>query len=256
MNSIERLKAFEEFIDACENEKEKQWIGCGNPLAPILIVGKEPACPKEDAKKEIEKNIRIVKDCFYNGDLVNLFLQEYNGVRGSTWSRYQTLMDFILYGSPIKRNEIQNFPFGVWSFITEINNTTSLKTKDAENNTEHRKALFENSAFIKDFPVVLLACGKDYINNDEGHWEINRIFGVEFDKNWKGRSGVHDEFGKGYEFYTHHSEDGKRLVIHMPQISHYLNDEPLEAIAKIVRSHLTKDKFPNHYIYNRLKHDE
>jgi len=64
MNSIERLKAFEEFIDACENEKEKQWIGCGNPLAPILIVGKEPACPKEDAKKEIEKNIRIVKDCF------------------------------------------------------------------------------------------------------------------------------------------------------------------------------------------------
>ena len=128
MNSLKRLLAFEEFLNACDSTKygEKQWVGSGNPLAPILIVGKEPAIDAETDEKiqeEIQKDITRARRCFENGDLTRLFIQEYNSVRGSTWRKYQALFDYILYGETIQRLPKQNLPFGVWTFITEMNNT-------------------------------------------------------------------------------------------------------------------------------------
>ena len=249
-NSLERLQAFDDFIKACESTMyggENQWVGCGNPLSPILIIGKEPAndmTTDEEISKEIEDNVKKVRCCFDNGDLARLFIQKYNPTRGSTWRRYQCLIDYIMYGEVIERKEKQNLPFGMWAFITEMNNTTSKNTRTAKKKLEYRKKLFADSKFIRDFPIVILACGKDYINNDEDHWEINNIFNVEF----KMDGGAHEEFGKGYEFYLHYSTDSNRLVIHTQQISRFLGDDPLKSMAYIIRKHLrNKGKFPNFF---------
>ena len=50
MNSLERITEFQNLIKKCE--EEKQWIGVGNPLAPILIVGKEPAIDLQQGEDE------------------------------------------------------------------------------------------------------------------------------------------------------------------------------------------------------------
>ena len=251
MNSLERLQAFEEFLNACDSTKygEKQWVGCGNPLAPILIVGKEPARDADTDEKiqeEIQKDITRARRCFENGDLTRLFIQEYNSVRGSTWRKYQALFDYILYGEIIQRLPKQNLPFGAWTFITEMNNTVSLKSDKAKKNLIRRKQLFADCNFFRDFSVVILACGKDYINNDVNHLEINNIFKVTFDMDGKERIGAHEEFGKGKEFYVHHSDDDKRLVIHTSHLGCFRSEEPLKEMAAIIRQHLKEQgKFPN-----------
>ena len=257
MNSIERLQAFKEYMDACdskdeENGGEKQLIGWGNPLAPILIVGQEPSC--EDYEKPVQSMIQDsnkgIQDCFNNGDLVNLFLQGFNSQPNSTWSLYQRLIDYVLYGEPIMRSERQNLPFGTWSFITDMNNTFSKRTKDAEKKLEPRQILFEESRFIHDFPVVLLACGKKYVGIHDDKSDVELIFGVNFDKD----GGAHEEFGKKIAYYVHHSDDYKRLVIHTSQITAFPRNGgkgiiALKAIAKLIREHLiNQGKFPNFWI--------
>lgn len=69
MNSLERLCAFEDVIKTCKSQE--QLIGTGNPLAPILVIGKESAYKaqsKEEIKEHIKGNIKAVENCFYNGD--------------------------------------------------------------------------------------------------------------------------------------------------------------------------------------------
>ena len=70
MNTLERIQAFEELIQY--SEREQQFLGTGNPLAPILIIGKESADNAKDEEaidKHICNNVKAVKDCFYNCDL-------------------------------------------------------------------------------------------------------------------------------------------------------------------------------------------
>ena len=242
MNTLERIQSFQELIE--QSEKEHQILGTGNPLAPILIVGKESACYAADdlaIHNHISENVKAVKDCFYNGDLVNLFLQEHPKDAGSTWSLYQKLIDYILYGQQQPRDACTPLSFGAWAYVTEMNNTASSKTKDAKDN---RRPSYFRHRFFQDFPVVILACS-DYIQNIPGKWQINDIFQVKYDD----VNGEHKDYSKGNWFYTHRNSNGKRLVIHTRQLSTNVDDKMLRDMAYVIREHLLKQqKHPNHWL--------
>lgn len=243
MNSLERLCAFEDIIKICKSQE--QLIGTGNPLAPILVIGKESAYKaqnNEEIKEHIKGNIKAVEDCFYNGDLVNLFLQEHPKHHTHTWNVYQKLFDYIIYENEQPRGKETALNFGTWGFFTEMNNTASPKTADAEQNL--RTEMFKHP-FFRDFPVVILACS-NYITNQGDKRQIDETFAVRYDKERDCHIGG-PVYEKGQWFYTHHSENGKRLVIHTRQLSQYCNDLMLRDMAKIVRWHLLNSgKFPNH----------
>lgn len=243
MNSLERLCAFEDVIKTCKSQE--QLIGTGNPLAPILVIGKESAYKaqsKEEIKEHIKGNIKAVENCFYNGDLVNLYLQGHPQSHTHTWNVYQKLFDYIIYENEQQRGKGTALDFGTWGFFTEMNNTASPKTADAERNL--RIEMFKHP-FFRDFSVVILACS-NYIINQGDKRQIDETFAVRYDKERDCRIGG-PVYEKGQWFYTHHSEDGKRLVIHTRQLSQYYNDLMLQDMAKIVRWHLLNSgKFPNH----------
>ena len=238
MNTLERIQAFKELIR--QSEKEKQFLGTGNPLAPILIIGKESAYDAKDEgaiHKHICNNVKAVKDCFYNCDLVNLYLQPCPKHAGSTWNIYQKLIDYILYEEQQQREMSCLLPFGVWSYITEMNNTASTKTKNV---AERLRPDYFRHRFFLDFPVVILACS-DYIQNIPGNWQINDIFQVTYDI----CNGKHNNYSQGNWFYIHRSSDSKRLVIHTRQLSMNVSDEMLRDMANVIRTHLLEwGKFP------------
>lgn len=243
MNSLERIIEFQNLIRKCE--EEKQWVGVGNPLAPILIVGKEPAIDVkqgEDDQIHIMRNVMAVRDCFNNGDLVNLYLQPHPKRATSTWNKYQILLDYILYDKKVERSQDMPLPFGAYSFITEMNNSVSLNTKSA--NKKIRVDFFKHP-FFQDFPVVILACW-DYIRNDGENRQIDNTFDVRFEMNGENRIGEH-LYDNGLKFYIHRNEDKTKLVIHTHQLSQAISDRMLQDMAKIIREHLDKiGKFPYH----------
>ena len=238
MNTLERIQAFEELIQY--SEREQQFLGTGNPLAPILIIGKESADNAKDEEaidKHICNNVKAVKDCFYNCDLANLYLQVHPKHAGSTWNIYQKLIDYILYEKQQEREMGSPLPFGVRSYVTEMNNTVSPKTKNAEDRL--RPDYFRHRFFL-DFPVVVLACS-DYIQNVPGNWQINDIFQVTYDVG----NGKYSNYSQGNWFYTHRSSDSKRLVIHTRQLSMNVSEDMLRDMADVIRVHLLKwGKFP------------
>ena len=236
MNTTERIKVFGEFITKCKDEH--QFIGTGNPLAPILSIGQEPSVDVSEKNKTIDENIRNISNCFNNGDIVNLFMQGASKKSAPTWTFYQKLVDMIIYKS-IREHDILDF--GTFVFTTEMNNTVSKTTASANKKSiAERLKLFKESTFIQDFSVVILACG-GYVNNNAPYYQINNMFGVEYDVN-DGKHVVNDN--NLFRFYTHHDKSGNKLVIHTRQLSQ-IPDQLVIEIAAQVREHLCKiDKYP------------
>ncbi len=149
MNTTERIKVFGEFITKCKDEH--QFIGTGNPLAPILIIGQEPSGDVSKKNKTIDENIRNISNCFNNGDIVNLFMQGASKKSAPTWKFYQKLVDMIIYKS-IREHDILDF--GTFVFTTEMNNTVSKTTASANKESiAERLKLFKESTFIQTFPL-------------------------------------------------------------------------------------------------------
>ena len=251
--AMDRENKFEEFLEKCK--KENQICGAGNPYAHILLVGQEhyaekPITNDTEWKEYLDKNYDYCS--ITNNPWVK---KDENDNRwrncqnpSKTWCYYQQLINKAL---PKRLNrsgkQIQDFEFD--AFTTELNN--EAKPSSRVNGKEERKQLreriearlkvFEESDFIKNFPVIVLACG-DYVTNsvERGVTQINDTFGVEFDGELKGRH--KSEKGKLW-FTTHHSKDKQRLVIHTRQFSlRYTNKEDREwlvnEMSKVIKEHL------------------
>ena len=198
---MDREKLFEEFINECEKEP-LTFCGQGNPNADILIIGKEST---DTSEALIRDKIRLCRDKVNN-----------------------------------------KWDFEKLAFTTEMNNIPSKRsylTKEIKDGINKRLQFFKDSRFIKSFPVVILACS-NYINNDKKNgYQINQTFGVEFDNepNSDGSPiGEHKKkYPTGFWFYTHHSKDRQKLVIHTVQLSQIQNDM-IEDMANEIRDHLTK----------------
>lgn len=228
MNTDERKEAFKQYIETCMNKSEQEPIGIGNPYAKILLIGKESSLT---GKPNVEVDNRNVKRCFENDDLENLFEQPRHHVANHTWNIYQKLIDQVR-GYACTNKEKNDFCRD--AFTTEINNTVCQNTRKAVRKL--RIETFKNSEFIKGFPVIILACS-NYIRNEEGNWQINDTFDVTFDE----VDGAHTyPSSKTNWYFTHHSKDGKRLVIHTRQLSQNCMNQLVSDIAEEIKKHLEK----------------
>ena len=235
---MDRTNLFEEFLAECKNRKE--WSGQGNPNADILIIGKEPH--NSDLITDVEeiiKRLQEQEDICRNG-----FGEAPRDSQNPTWCNYQMLVENI-YGSQREFNP-GLFDFEKYAFTTELNTIFRPKAvldEETKSNINKRLRFFKDSEFINSFPVIILACN-DFISNDkERGFIINDTFGVKFDdeldSNGKPK-GKHEEETRGHWFYTHHGDNGKKLVIHTRQLSRLSDPFLIKHMANEIRVHLKK----------------
>lgn len=235
----EKLQYFREFIEICD--AQNQYVGQGNPNSNILIIGMEPAICCDHPEGVIRGNIEWVKECIKTDirKLSCMDLHRTNFKGNHTWKVYQKLIDFIKSGHPINGPFLN---FGRFAFTTEMNNwvgkrkiITSTNLHMFERILAERRKLFKESTFIHSFPVVILACSNYIINNDEDR-QIDDTFDVTYDPH--GEHKTISPKGKVYYYWTHHSSDGKRLIIHTRQLSTDIPNIMIEKLAETINVHL------------------
>ncbi|UKK73921.1 hypothetical protein L6467_05795 [Segatella bryantii] len=229
---MDREKLFEKFLEDCKNRKE--WCGQGNPNADILIIGKEPhndyfISDKEEITRRLLEQENICRSGFGEAP---------RDSKNPTWCNYQMLIEKVY--RPQKVFNPALFDFEKYAFTTEINTIFRPKAVlDAEtrNNIDKRLCFFKDSEFINSFPVIILACNNFISNDKERGFLINNTFGVKFDGKERGE---HKEKTRGHWFYTHHSDNGEKLVIHTRQLSFLFDYSLLEHITDEIKEHLRK----------------
>lgn len=228
---MDREKLFEEFLEECK--KNNQICGQGNPNADIIIIGKESTDTNENL---IREKIRLCRDKKHRDaprpiDPMN-----------KTWFYYQKLFDEIYHR---KSDYPDKWDFEKLAFTTEMNNIPSKHsclTKEIKDGINKRLKFFKDSDFIQSFPVIILACS-NYISNDETNgFRINETFNVKYDDEIgeDGHQKGEHKYSKGFWFYTHHSEEKQKLVIHTVQLSQ-IQEKMIEDMAKVIRKHLNLD---------------
>lgn len=251
---MDREKLFEEFKSQC---KGKEICGQGNPNADILIIGKEPA-GKEFKDTNCQEYFDFLKQkyeesgahCFVEPNHeVCYFEQKYPKCKevrkriatlSETWKNYQKLINCI-YGRPENKNVND---FERFAYTTELSSMPRKRSNypKAKEGIIKRLQYFQNSEFIKSFPVIILACGS-YIKNKEDR-QIDKYFHVKYDGDETGKYC----FTPTIWFYTHHSDDGskRQLVIHTRQFSTFYGKvdelikgtEKITGMAEVIRKHL------------------
>ena len=234
---MDRTKLFEEFLAECKNRKE--WSGQGNPNADILIIGKEPhngelIKEKEKIQEKLQKQEDICRGEFGKAPRDGNY---------RTWSNYQKLIEKV-YSD--REFDPRLFDFEKYAFTTELNTIFRPKAvldEETKSNINKRLCFFKDSEFINSFPVIILACNNFISNDKERGFIINDTFGVKFDdeldSNGKPK-GKHEEKTRGHWFYTHHGDNGKKLVIHTRQLSFLFDYSLIEHMANEIRVHLSK----------------
>ncbi|MBR5694642.1 MAG: hypothetical protein IKX43_00200 [Paludibacteraceae bacterium] len=228
---MDRKNLFEEFLADCKNRRE--WSGQGNPNADILIIGKEPydkdfITDKEEIHRRLQKQEDICKSGVWG--------TARRDRKNKTWCNYQKLIENVY--RPKEFNP-ELFDFEKYAFTTELNTIFRPKAvldDITKNNINKRLRFFKDSEFINSFPVIVLACNNFISNNEKGFF-INETFGVEYDGESKGK---HQEKTRGYWFYTHHSDNGEKLVIHTRQLSFLFDYSLLNHLAEEIKEHLIK----------------
>lgn len=256
---MDREELFDAFIAECK--KEKQICGSGNPNAHILLIGqehysKEPIKDDKEWEKYLHDNY-----CYCSFDNPWVDLRECNTKwkdfqnNSKTWLYYQSLIDNAL-PNRVKRARRGERDFEFDAFTTELNNEAKPSSRIVGNDKIQRKELkrklydriaerlelLKESDFIQSFPVIVLACGGYIVNREEkGILQINDTFGVKYD-NELNANGIPKGWHKSEKgrmwFTTHHSDDGKKLVIHTWQLSRHVDSRLLKEMAKIINEHL------------------
>lgn len=225
---------------------EHKYIGTGNPLSNILIIGKEAALQVDSPQysEEILNNISYwTKLEDYNAESIlerdfenfsplypyrgQILLKDNNSNFGTsvTWMNYQKLFNHIF---DYRDNKNVNFHENI--FITEVNSTPNKKTKDANTDSiAFRKKEILSSDFFQSFPIVIIS-GVGYFENTADGNEINEIFGVEFSEK---KFANNDKESQPY--WIHWNEDKTKIVINTYQLSIGISDSLLENVAREIK---------------------
>lgn len=256
-------KSFIDLIKKCQLNYPGTYIGTGNPEGKILIIGKE--CAIDSVANHAQYILEIVNNLrdwlnnlpsatrplgtqFGNVDVwVNPTtipptynpLYPYKGQKHNisrtgnlghspgtcaTWYYYQKLYDLIRgFSSGI-------IDFHEECFITELNQVTSeysnhQKRADRRKSIQARQWIFKEP-FFNEFPITILACGNDYINNLAG--------GVEntMDPRWVLIPGTRVIPGI-YGVYGNKSDD--QILIVVKQLSINVSNVLLQEIANLCK---------------------
>ena len=234
---MDREKLFEKFLEDCKNRKE--WCGQGNPNADILIIGKEPhndyfISDEEKITRRLLEQENICRSGFGEAP---------RDSKNPTWCNYQMLIEEV-YSD--RKFDPRLFDFEKYAFTTELNTIFRPKAvldEETKSNINKRLRFFKDSEFTNSFPVIILACNNFISNDKERGFILNDTFGVKFDdeldSNGKPK-GKHEEKTRGHWFYTHHGDNGKKLVIHTRQLSFLFDYSLIEHMANEIRDHLSK----------------
>ncbi|NOZ46440.1 MAG: hypothetical protein GXO79_06620 [Chlorobi bacterium] len=250
-NNMEYSKYFKKFVK--EGIEQEYYIGIGNPNAKILIIGKEAAISKDDKVGQVKykENAKQWVNHIINDNIDELDLS-YEVKEGeylakswgkNTWSKYQRLSDYIWNKEPTSHS----IDFLERIFTTEINDSPSQQTQNSKKvGLKDRKILFEESSFIQNFPVVILACS-DYIKNNDKMREIDNFFHVEFD-------GGEYRYTKQNWFYTHREIDKTKpkLVIHTRQLSANVKEEMIKEMAAVIKKFLNDNNLALNYYMTKI----
>ncbi|EAY28439.1 hypothetical protein [Microscilla marina] len=240
---------FEQLVTQCI--ELNQYVGLGNPMSHVLLIGKEAGFDPNDKKsmEEHKQNATYFRQNLCGG----VYAEQYVPPEGSnlrnynhTWQKYQKLYD-IIKG---RKDPLPNYTIDFVSkvFTIELSDLPSLNTSDAKKDPNFkpqlakRKKSFFESDFIRSFRVVVItALDADYIiNQGEGDArEIDRIFEVNFDKE------VPLENSKN-KFWIHYSNNTNqpKLVIHTRQFTNGASNELLEKIGETIQKFMCENKIP------------
>ncbi len=231
---MEYSKEFKDLVTS--SVKKNVYIGIGNPSASILFVGKEASSKgkngyTEEWKRHIENSTCqiLAYPISDKPELKN---------PGNTWRKYQKLHDYIFKEKEENKDTKNRIDFLENVFTTEMseksnpNTTEAQKKPDFKENLKNRRETFFRSDFIKQFPVVVLACG-NYIRYYDNANQIEDTFGVVFQEE-KGNV-------KNQKFWTHFNSDKPKLVIHTRQLSGYVSNKLLEGMASEIKQFLEEN---------------
>ncbi|MBN1971991.1 MAG: hypothetical protein JW870_21750 [Candidatus Delongbacteria bacterium] len=243
MNKENNLLYSEDFNKLIEISIEhNEYVGCGNPNAKMLFIGKELGIEKG---KEIYHGFGISwrdRTHDYSERINQQNIEDKKLLNGNhTWQKYQKLYDIIvseyLTENIIKEKEGKyGITFLENVFTTELSNITAPNTKDAKQDNNFRNALkerkkyFWNSNYFNQFPIILIF-GSDnkYIETYQG--EVCELFDVTFSLY---KSVV------ASNLWIHYAKKNvnqiyPRLLIHTRQLTNGAPNELLNEIAFLVK---------------------
>lgn len=227
---------------------EWKYIGTGNPLADILIIGKEASISMENNAEQYQNEIinnypfwydqhnfdqNLIPSNIYSHNPLYPYKgqqlkrdNKQNGGTSTTWMNYQKLINNI-HG--LENNQVINFH--KYAFITEVNSTPSKKTKDAKTDSiPFRKEHVLSSGFFNDFPIIIVA-GVRYFRHGVGFNELGSIFKVHFElpEHFAGEN-------KKQPYWIHWNDPRTKLLINTYQMSQGISTELLKKVAEVVKT--------------------
>ncbi|MEE1288850.1 MAG: hypothetical protein UHK44_09680 [Bacteroidaceae bacterium] len=259
--------SFEQLLKATEEGRE--YVGCGNPNARILIIASEVAIsPNEERYKwEISDNNllwrmedgiaeTIVHDGIiddiskfsprfpYKGQKYSVWSEVKKGdvtrirsISGTsrTWYNYQKLMDKV---RGLKRSKEDLLDFHDICFTSELSTICAKKSnevdeeerKDSISRRAGKSNRFFSSDFFQAFPIVIVA-SKNYISRYRGVFSVEDLFGLSADS-----KRLHDGF------YTYSRQgDSPKLLICCRHFASHLSDSYIDEIASAIREFKNKN---------------
>lgn len=165
----------------------------------------------------------------------------------ATWYNYQKLMNCIIEEwckykvSDVKISKPgEYYNIHSYAFLSDISALPSKKMKgwnDAKNSILRRRELFKQP-FFQNFPIVIVAPGKEYIakyNRDpeSGTDYITDVFNVTSIKSEKILSGELNADLQGFIYGVYVDETNSKLVINTRHFT-YISNEALSIIAKLI----------------------
>ena len=261
--------SFEQLLTTTEEGRE--YVGCGNPNACILIIASEVAIsPNEERYKwEISDNNLLwrkwMKDGIvetivhdgviydiskfsprfpYKGQKYSVRLEVKKGdvtrirsVSGTskTWYNYQKLMDKV---RGLKRSKEDLLDFHDVCFTSELSTICAKKSNEVDEEERidsiSRRAGTSNRFFSSDFFQafpIVIVASKSYIGRYRGVFSVEDLFGLPADSK------------KSYDgFYTYSRQgDSPKLLICCRHFASHLSDSYIDEIASAIREFKNKN---------------
>lgn len=257
----------------------KEYVGCGNPNASILIIASEPAiAPDEERYKwEMAENNKkwltegVAETIVHDGviDDISKFSprfpykgQKYSvrsevkkdevthirSVAGTsrTWYNYQKLLDLV---RGVNRSKAELLDFHDWCFTSELN--TCCAKKSSEVDEEGRRSSiakragksnrFFSSDFFQGFPIVIVA-SRNYVHRYRDVFSVGELFGFPADSK-RVMSVPTRKGGRNWhlDIYTRQG-DSPKLLVCCTHFANRMSEEYMKTIASTIREFCAENK--------------
>lgn len=269
--------SFDQLLKATKENKE--YVGCGNPNASILIIASEPAIAPDEERYEWEmaKNNEkwltegVAETIVHDGviDDISKFSprfpykgQKYSvrsevkkdevthirSVAGTsrTWYNYQKLLDLV---RGVNRSKAELLDFHDWCFTSELNTCCAKKSSEVDEEGRRlsiakragKSNRFFSSDFFQGFPIVIVA-SRNYVHRYRDVFSVGELFGFPADCK-RVMSVPTRKGGRNWhlDIYTRQG-DSPKLLICCTHFANRMSEEYMKAIASMIRDFCAENK--------------